>query len=350
MKPSSTPFQQGSPGFCFRSPLQVPRGTLQNGYILPFGERKFPTEISSRSGISVRKACEDASLAGTELRSSSSPSVQTEQTQRYARTRELTQAYSVGAFSGLSHHTSLHTCGETGVSANRSHWVQLPEMFLGVCSRDGTQPNTLDYCHPWFPTPGKSPTAQNLRFPTWRNPRPAYGNDNCSYWCWWWGPQMVGIDPISIRWKLPWQRQCVLPTRHSPLQATNSSACILHMEPDIGKTPQNRNTETLFWPWTTAMAHRVSHGYCSILWLPSLPVPSADEQKQWRDARSLFPQKGWAGKASFCLHQNTHHFQIQFTEYFMYCPYQIWGHSLVGEEAWRIQKKEWSRAALGKLL
>lgn len=77
MRPSSTPFQQGSPGFCFRSPLQVPRGILQNGYILPFGERKFPTGISSRSGISVRKACEDASLAGAELTSSSFPSVQT---------------------------------------------------------------------------------------------------------------------------------------------------------------------------------------------------------------------------------------------------------------------------------
>lgn len=71
-----------------------------------------------------------------------------EQTQRYAMTRELMQADSLGAFSGLSHHTSFHTCGETGVSANRLHWVQLPVMFLGVCSRDGTQPNTLDYCHP----------------------------------------------------------------------------------------------------------------------------------------------------------------------------------------------------------
>lgn len=39
MGPSSIPFQQGSPGFCFRSPLQVPHGTLQNGYILPFGEK-----------------------------------------------------------------------------------------------------------------------------------------------------------------------------------------------------------------------------------------------------------------------------------------------------------------------
>lgn len=72
---SSTPFQQGSSGFCFRFLLQVPHGTLQNGYILPFGERKFPKGTSSRSGISARKAYEDASLAGAELSSSSSPSV-----------------------------------------------------------------------------------------------------------------------------------------------------------------------------------------------------------------------------------------------------------------------------------
>lgn len=77
MRPSSTPFQEGSPGFCFRSPLQVPGGTLQNGHILPFGERKFPTETSSGSGISARRVYEDASLAGAELSSSSSPSMQT---------------------------------------------------------------------------------------------------------------------------------------------------------------------------------------------------------------------------------------------------------------------------------
>lgn len=42
--------------------------------------------------------------------------------------------------------------------------------------------------------------------------------------------------------------------------------------------------------------------------------------KSSEETQDLFPQKGWAGRASFCLHQNTHHFQIQFTEYFVYCP------------------------------
>lgn len=87
------------------------------------------------------------------------PECRLEQTQRYAMTRELMQADSLGAFSGLSHHTSLHTCGETGVSADRSHWVQLPVMFLGVCSRDGTQPNILDYCHPGISHTRKIPNC-----------------------------------------------------------------------------------------------------------------------------------------------------------------------------------------------
>lgn len=87
------------------------------------------------------------------------PVCRLEQTQRYAMTRELTQADSLGTFSGLSHHTSLQTCGETGVSANRSHCVQLPVMFLGVCSRDGTQPNTLDYCHPGISHTRKIPNC-----------------------------------------------------------------------------------------------------------------------------------------------------------------------------------------------
>lgn len=95
----------------------------------------------------------------------------------------------------------------------------------------------------------------------------------------------------------------------------HSSSCILRVQPDAEKTPQNRNIKTL--PFLTM---DYSHGYCSTLWLPSHPVPSADQQKQWGNPRSLFPEEGWAARASFCLHQNTHNFQIKFTEYFVYCP------------------------------
>lgn len=77
-------------------------------------------------------------------------------------TRELTQADPLGAVSGLSHHTLLHTCGETGISANRSHWVQLPVMFLGVCSGDGTEPITLDYCHAGISRTRKIPGCPKL--------------------------------------------------------------------------------------------------------------------------------------------------------------------------------------------
>ena len=57
----------------YRSPL----APLHNGYILPFGKKKIPTETSSGSEISARKVYEDASLAGAELTSSSYPSVRT---------------------------------------------------------------------------------------------------------------------------------------------------------------------------------------------------------------------------------------------------------------------------------
>lgn len=159
MGPSSIPFQQGSPGFCFRSPLQVPHGTLQNGYILPFGEKNslqgLVLEVESVLGKPVKMLL----LQELSWTLAAPPVCRLQQTQRYAVTRELTQADSLGAFSGLSHHTLLHTCGETRVSANRSQWVQLPVMFLGVCSRDGTQPNILDYCHPGISHTRKIPNC-----------------------------------------------------------------------------------------------------------------------------------------------------------------------------------------------
>lgn len=131
---------------------------------------------------------------------------------------------------------------------------------------------------------------------------------------------------------------CASDTDTVPYEQPHSSTCILHVQPEAEKTPQDRIIKSLFWPWTSAMAHRVSHGYCSTLWLPSHPVLSANQQKQWGDPRSLFPQKGWVGRANFCLHQNSHHFQIQFTEYSVYRPVPNL-RSSIGGEAWRIQKK-----------
>lgn len=125
-----------------------------------------------------------------------------EQAQRYAVTSELMHTHPLGAVSGLSFHTLLHTCGKTGVSANRSHWVQLPVMFLGVCVRLAQSPLHWVTDAQGFPTLGKSPAAQSLWFPTWKSPRPSYGDGNFCYW----GKQrlqkpttVAGIEPVSIR-------------------------------------------------------------------------------------------------------------------------------------------------------
>lgn len=156
---SSTPFQQGSSGFCFRSLYRCPMVPCKTATFFPLGKvnslKELVPEVESVPGKPMKMfLLQELSWALADL-----PVCRLEQTQRYAMARKLTQADSLGAFSGLSHHTSLQTCGETGVSANRTQWVQLPVMFLGVCSRDGTQPNTLDYCHPGISHTRKIPNC-----------------------------------------------------------------------------------------------------------------------------------------------------------------------------------------------
>lgn len=128
-----------------------------------------------------------------------------------------------------------------------------------------------------FPTPGKSPTAQNLQFPTWRNPRPAYGNNNLSYWG---NPQMVGVDlffsETSSDESSP-AKDSVLLTQTQPAipkkrdEQPPNSACILHIQPDAEKTPQNRNIKAL--PFLFMDYSHDSQGVSWLLFHPVAPIP-----------------------------------------------------------------------------